>query len=335
MEPCFTYFPIDVGDIWEFESGLFLDGKTNEQLLASSLEKIRTMTIERGRPSVTYDGSQYSEDMIRYYRSKVERFLNATDLQALVSLGYFVSRDDLYQYGQNIIIKKEDSDFDYWYALKLRQYNLGLKHLKEFLNHHLESSFENNKSEFKEFLELVLLQYEDQFLSTKVAQLTRKFIETTTQVVPEKKENQSPKSIKKRTRAPGIFHSFKLTALQSNPRYFTTRKHEFKELFQDLMDYGFMKGKSSFATFEKLFSNQKIAKNKRLVWVGKKVYLRFFILYLIKNDLVDPVGQDNWLITTQCFVDEDGSDFEIIQLRSARGGVQERMERLESILERF
>ncbi|MFC5047899.1 hypothetical protein ACFSTE_00630 [Aquimarina hainanensis] len=73
--------------------------------------------------------------MSRYYK-KTRKFLNATAyLEALISLDYFASRDDLYQYGQTIIIEMENPDFDYWFALKLRQYDTDLKHLKVFLDY--------------------------------------------------------------------------------------------------------------------------------------------------------------------------------------------------------
>lgn len=335
IEPCFSYFSIDIGDIWSFESGLFLDNGDNLKLLESSIEKIRNKTIERGRPSVTYDHSQYSDDMIRYYSGKVERFLNAKDLKALVSLGYFVSRDDLYQYGQHIIITKEDPDFDYWFALKLRQYDLSLKHLNDFLNYHLENSFENNKFEFKEFLELILLQYENLLIPQRVNQLVQKFMNSVLHLDPKKEESKIPPKTNKRPRSIGNFYSFKLTALQSNPSYFITRKHEIKEIFQDLIDYGFIKEKSSFAVFEKILSNQKILKNKRLQWIGGNVYLRFFVRFLLDKNKILPMGNDHWIIVSQCFVGKDGSDLYSDKIRLSKGGKKERIELLHTILGRI
>ncbi|WP_438710734.1 hypothetical protein ACSTS3_18640 [Aquimarina muelleri] len=335
IEPCFTYFSIDIGDIWSFESGLFLDNGDNLKLLESSIERIRNKTIERGRPSVTYDHSQYSDDMIRYYSGKVERFLNAKDLKALVSLGYFVSRDDLYQYGQNIIITKEDPDFDYWFVLKLRQYDLGLKHLNDFLNYHLENSFENNKFKFKEFLELILLQYENLPISQRVNQLAQKFMNSVLHLDPKKEESKIPPKTNKRPRSIGNFHSFKLTALQSNPSYFITRKHEIKEIFQDLIDYGFIKEKSSFATFENIFSNQKIPKDKRITWVGGYIYLKLFIRFLLDNQKIELMGNDHWVIMTQCFLNHDGKELDIVKVSKANGGKPKRKKLLDSILEKL
>lgn len=332
IAPCFTYFSIDIGDIWDFESKLFLNSGDNEQLIAAALEKIRTKIIKNVKPTITYDGSQFSEDSVRYYSSKIERFLIATNLETIVSLGYFVSRDDLYEYGHQILIEKEDADFDYWFALKLRQYDLGLKYINDFLNEHLENSFESNKTVFKEFLELVLLQYEDLPISNKVNLQLQKFIDTFLKEVPETKESKISVKTNKRPRSLGNFNSFKLVALRSNPRYFLTKKHEIKEVFHDLIDYGFIKEKSSFCTFEKIFSNQKVTKDKRLVWVGKYIYLKLFIRFLLTAKKIEPMGNNHWLILTQCFVDEDGKELDIIKVSKANGGTKNRIERLESIL---
>ncbi len=335
MQPCFTYFSIDVGDVWEFECGLFLYSEDNYELMESSIERIRNKIVDRGRPSVTYDHSQYSEDMIRYYSGRVERFLNTTDLRAVVSLGYFVARDDLYQYGQNIVIEKEEPDFDYWFAFKLRQYDLGLKHLKGFLNFHLENNFKNNISEFNEFLELILLQYEGLHISKRVNQQVKKFMATT--IAPKQDKNQSKTTVntRKRPRSNENFHSFKLVELRSNPRYFINQKSEVKEVFQDLIDYGFIREKSSFATFEKVFSNQRILEEKRLQWIGGYIYLKLFIRFLLDNQKIESMGNDHWVVTTQCFVDHDGAELDIIKVSKANGGTKNKVEKLEGILNRL
>jgi hypothetical protein len=174
IEPLFECFPILIGDVWNFERGLLLDEGSNEEVLLIAMEKIRAVIIDRGRASVTHKYAQSSPDTAQYLGRKAERFCNARNLEQLVALNYFFSRDDLYEYNHDILISKEDKDFDYWFALKLRQYDLALKYLNEFLKHHLENTFSEQTSSFQDFLELLLLQYQDTLLSERVCLLTKK-----------------------------------------------------------------------------------------------------------------------------------------------------------------
>ncbi len=337
IPPSFRYFPIDLGDIWDFERGLLLHNGGNEHILEASLEEIRNTTVEKGRPSVTYDGSQYSEDAIRYYRAKVDRYLNTKNIYDQVALDYFISRDDLYQYTQDIVFEKNDTNFDYWFTFKLRQYDWGLKYLKEFLDYHLEYTFEANASAYIAFLELSLLQYEIDIIPNKVFLQTKKYINSLTLQEFRSQTEQKSKSTNtnKRPRSLGNFHAFKLIALHSNPRYFTSYNHQLKEVFQDLMDYGFIKEKSSFSSFEKTFSNQKINKDKRLHWVGGYIYLKLFIRFLLDNQIIEPMGNDHWVVMTQCFLDHDGKELDIIKVSKANGGTKNKVEKLESIIDRL
>jgi hypothetical protein len=72
IEPLFEYFPIHIGDLWNFERGLLLNQDSNEEVLLIAIEKVRTIIAERGRSSVTYDYAQSSLDTAQYL-ARIER----------------------------------------------------------------------------------------------------------------------------------------------------------------------------------------------------------------------------------------------------------------------
>jgi hypothetical protein len=91
------------------------------------------------------------------------------------------------------------------------------------------------------------------------------------------------------------------------------------------MDYGFIKEKSSFAVFEKILSNQKVLKNKRLHCMGGFIYLKLLIRYLLDNQKIESMGNEHWVVMTKCFVNNDGSELDIIKVSKANGGTKIRL----------
>ena len=53
-----------------------------------------------------------------------------------------------------------------------------LKDISDFLNYHLSKSFLNNKKAYREFLKMVLLQYEEVFFNKNVSKIVKRYFKT-------------------------------------------------------------------------------------------------------------------------------------------------------------
>lgn len=71
-------------------------------------------------------------------------------------------------------VKREDSAFDYFFIVKLR--HLSLLDIDEYLEFHLEYSFDNNKTEYLRFVNLAVRQYQKEFLSQEIIDTVSEWI---------------------------------------------------------------------------------------------------------------------------------------------------------------
>ena len=110
--------------------------------------------MERGRTIVKEAGNN------EYFENRENRYVNTIKIEDKLSLGYFVSGNNIYPINESLIIPVEHLKFEYFFALKLRQYEGGQKYIEEYLNYyHLK--FIESKLDFNKLLKIVLMQYEE------------------------------------------------------------------------------------------------------------------------------------------------------------------------------
>jgi len=78
-------------------------------------------------------------------------------------------------------------DFDFWFALKLRQFESKLSEIKNFLNFQLEANFNNSIIELAEFLKISIRQYQSKFLKKRVVETLKDWIENKLKLCTEPK----------------------------------------------------------------------------------------------------------------------------------------------------
>ena len=341
MEAIFDYYEINTIDIWPFEAHQYLMGnRTDEQtyrlksILETQIIKTRkeqiqlykTVTIEPIVTVADYDKNTNKELWIRH----VQDFKIATCLRDQVRLDYFFfldkgGLDSCCLLQQDIIIDRQNDDFDLWFVLKLGQYKDGLKYINEFLNYQLQESFQSDIEKYNSFLHILIKQYKNEFLNEELIELTIEWLS---------------KNYKKRDLT-GEISTYYLKKVKENPLILETGNGltDIQEILISLRKEKFIENKTDLKAFKKLFKGKALDEKEKIVWIGTKVELRWFVELIIeKNICFEIKGIDKWLIAQKCFSyqKKDGTIEAIndyLSISEARGKETDRKEILNKILD--
>ena len=170
MEANYNYYKIDTADIWQYERLLFINDKSSKELAKTIIDKVEAKIIKGGIPVYDKDYFNNADEKIQAYyeRNKRDYAEVSKTLKERFRLDFFFNKYSCFQYDQTIIINKGNIDFDFWFALKLRQYGFKISELKNFLNFQLEVNFNSEIDEFVNFLKLSIRQYQSKLLDKRV-----------------------------------------------------------------------------------------------------------------------------------------------------------------------
>lgn len=88
-----------------------------------------------------------------------------------------------------------------------------------------------------------------------------------------------------------------------------------KNLMDSLGKNGFIRKSTKLSDFNRVFNGKEVG--SKIVWIGTKEYLVYFIRQMKKLKLIKPV-KDIWKISVKCFVNVDGNDFDNLNLNSQK-----------------
>lgn len=160
MEINYNYFDIDIADIWQYEQELFLSGKSSKDLARYIIDKAQQLITKEGEESFAINLDNEDERDRKYNERHLEDYKNASNtLEGRYEINYFINKDLCFEYDQQLMVKPVHSDFDFWFALKLRQYDFKLNKIKGFLNYQLKVNFLNDRFAFKDFLQIIFRQF--------------------------------------------------------------------------------------------------------------------------------------------------------------------------------
>ena len=358
----YSYYEIHTGDIWNYERAVFLEGKSTEDIARKVLDKIQLVICERAKPNFGIENyNRGNAQYRRYYEKRVNTFINSIgNLEELYSIDYFFFKDQLYEYNHSIIMKPGDRDFEFWFALKLRQYDGNIFYIANFLTYQLHQNFRGNRPEFSNFLKLIIRQYQAALLTPRVTDTVDEWITSNAKTVqtnnvdsPGDKEEQKSNNIppeplqknnskkahlsnKTERKMEGELHALLLKKLADHPNYFQDNINDFTTVFVRLKNEQFIHQTTSLENFKAIFQNKRIAPENRIIWIGSVKELQWGIKYLVyASKQVYDLKKDIWLVTAQCFLHKNGTEFTDTQLRNASGKRVERKELLESILSKL
>ena len=295
------------------------------------------MTIEPFVTVADYDNDSNKEYWLRH----VKEFKNATSLKDKVRLHYFnildKGLDSFFSLTQEITIDRENDDFDFWFALKLGQYKGGVKYLNDFLKHHLQETFESDIEHYKSFLHILLKQYKNEFLNEDIIELSNEWLSMNTVKI------DGHEIIEKKRTLTGQISTFYLKKVEEKPLFLETGGGLIciQEILFSLKKEKFIDNETDFKAFIKIFKGKALSEKEKIVWIGTKVELRWFVELIIKKNICfDIIGVDKWIIAQKCFLYlKKGKSIEAINdylsISDARGKETNRKEILNKNLEKL
>lgn len=313
----YSYYDINLGDIWLYEHDQYISDKSSDDLAKKVIDKAEELIIKEGEVSFIVDLD--SKESRAYYERNIKDYKKSSNtLKGRFETNYFFNKKLCYQFDQHIIIKRETPDFDFWFALKLRQYDFKLIEIKHFLEFHLDDKFDNDSSKFIDFLKLLIKQYQDIIFDNKITQTVDAWII---------KKNALNRKLK------GKYSSLRLKELNTNPDYLKKSSHILNTVLKQLKAKNFIHEDTLFTDFNRIFEGNIIPKNKRIVWTGTNKDLQWFMKYLSKSsNKIEYHKHDIWIVANMCFLNKENQEFGKDTLRKASGNNETRKKMLESIL---
>lgn len=329
MEVNYQYHDVDLADIWQYERSLFLIGKSSEQFAKDLIEKIENVIIKKGNPFLAtnkYNSGDRQYDQL--FTIHIKDFQDSySNFKKRFNLDYFFTNDYCFYFNQQIILQNNNEDFYFWFALKLRQYDSKLIEIKNFLKSQLQINFNNNTNELIDFLKVIIRQYKSEFLENIIVETVDEWI--------DQNRIKTQNSTKGQRKIVGKINTFCLKIFKTNFKFFEepeTIKNYQKTLIE-LKKGKFISTDTSYYNFVAIFKNKQVFKNQRIMWVGTKKELQWFVKYLVYDSKkVEVLKNDIWLVAIKCFINIEGEEFTIQQLRDANGNQIQRKQLLEKIL---
>jgi len=179
LEVVFKYYEVGTFQIWDYEKYLFLDGVSSEEHMWKVMEGIHHILIRNVQPSFTQkDYEQRDQKFKDKYDRDDKRYAEAfSNLKEVCRLNYFMIGDNMYEYSREVIIDPSHEDFDFWFALKLRQYKDKILEIDNFLDHQLKESFDLRFVKFKRFLILNIRQYRKEFFAEQIVETVEEWVQ--------------------------------------------------------------------------------------------------------------------------------------------------------------
>ena len=173
----YSYYEIDISDIWQYEREQFLEGLSSRVHAQKLLDLAQHYIIKKSEPLwgiSMYDKGTDAEKA--YYSRHVNEYSECYgNLEKLYLIDYFFHINGCFDYDHEVIVEYEDEAFPFLFVLKLRQYKENLYELENFLEFQLKESFNYNDDKYKDFLSIVLMDQQG-FLNDNIKTLVNQFI---------------------------------------------------------------------------------------------------------------------------------------------------------------
>jgi hypothetical protein len=283
LEPNYTYLDINTADVWEFERTSFLDEKSSEEHGRKIISAMQAIIFKNAKPQFSIsDFTDGKAEDRNYFKSKVEVFQqHCNSTKGLFIVEYFFARDALYQYDYDIIIDSTNENYEYWFALKTRQYGTRLAALGSFLSYQLNKNFSDNFKEFSKFLKLNTRQHKGVLYSAQIVDTIGDWID---EQQPTNHKQTAMDTDEASASNATSFNSFSLKAHRLEPNYFSKNINDVVEVLRQLKTNRFIHPETKLDRFKAIFQNKSIDPDKRIIWMGSHKELQWFV-HILSSDL--------------------------------------------------
>ena len=321
---------INTADIWKNERSIVFSEYCNESIAINLLASLRGIIELKGQCNFSHERFEKGDNSFKnYYSNEMKLFLESQfDFKELFRIEFFFdSKGNCFSFHTPVHVTKKDSNFDYWFALFLRQFDNNIIEIDKFLNFQLRNNFEENHSEFVRFLNLCLRQYSE-LISSKVIFTAQEWIENKTHIEPQVRRNN--KGVESNY-IPN--KSFKLKGVDNFQDYFEKKALHLTKIIEELRNE-FVHETTKIQQLKDILSGIKIDPTNRINWIGSFKELNMFVS-ILNYDLnkIEPLKNGIWEIACFCF-SKNGKEISVSQLSKANGNEIKRS-KLFSILEKL
>ena len=313
------HFDIELSDIWRYELELIyqeLKITKREKYTRDEYEHLFHLYENTCSICIQY-GTSYltKKPNDGVYLNFQNIYKNKKKLKDKIELGFFDFKGALYYLNQKVLIPNNDDSYDYWFALKLSQFDATLKYIDNFLEYHLKETFKNNLLEYANFLTLMIRQYKDLLLTKKVALTALEYVNFLSEELETNVSNHKDEKIKtttsknKNKNRSNISNSYTLIGSKSDPLFFNRNNPKFLDIFHKLLESEYIHTNTSYTQFKKVFSREVILPENRIHWIAKQVDLKAFIVTLCDQHKIEKPYSGIWKLTAACFIDKNKQDF--------------------------
>ncbi len=333
------YFELDIADIYNNISHFVANDLLPKDIAEKLNDHLQLEIVTNGELFCTYEEYLTGDEKYKaYYLNQYDSFkLVRHDVKEALLLDYFFTNKGGYEYFQSVPIKYNNPNFSFWFGIKLFTYEQDLTLVDKFLRFQLDKNYSSSKADYLLFLNALINQYNEILYPTGLVKTIEDWIvfterhllqstpATQSAVIATKTVNIKSKDIR--------FNAFLLKSINQDPEFLIRNPNCLLDVYSQLTLNSFLFGGKQYLSFRKLLSNQKIPETEKIIWQGAYVELKWFVNILLKeSELLEPVGKDLWLIVTKCFVNKNGGAFSIDQIKSSRGGLENRQQLLRQIL---
>ena len=294
MEPCYDYLEINIFDIWQYEKQCFLGSKTDQEHLQKLTTKIQNKIysyyetkkpISESQPNKIVEpfsrkeGDQYFTKYKNEWNNRVSK-----GLKELIYLDYFLFKNAFFEYNYDIVIDIKDEDFNYWFCLKLRQYQSNLVKLYDFLNYQFKLNFNEEIKKLKVFLNFIFIQEEQVLFNQKFVSIVEDWLKD----LRTKNHKEAPKT-------------YYLDIVRDQPNILKSND-TLSDVFYSLKRNRYLLEGTKYDQFILIFKNNQLKQEEKLKWTGSMKQLKIFIESFCKKNVCSLInGIDKWKVATFCF----------------------------------
>ncbi len=364
------YYRIDLGQIWRIEALEFLEGKssfeTTEMLKQRYEELVITAYLNQSKEGSASEFKAIEpfvshKTMDSYSIVQMNQYRQCKSFFELVKLGFFPYQNDFFSHEQSIFITPLLSDFEFWFARRLKHFENGYKFLEKFLDFNLEFLYHSDFDRYLKSLDIVLIQYSEGFFSENLTLTLKSWINNF-----NKRKDSFVKGaltwncelflseyefVKKGIRVNSEinlkYQTFFIQKYFQDQSIFESKNFRFVnfvEIFNQLKD-DFLHHETNFKSFISLFQPAVISNENKLIWIGTYFELRKFIQAIDSANICNHIsGTAKWQIGTLCFkitVKNKPNKGEVINIAHAKkisdasGKNSKRCEKLIEIVTKF
>jgi hypothetical protein len=294
MEPCYDYLEINIFDIWQYERQCFLSSKTDQEHMQKLTTKIQNKIYsyyETKKPISESQPNKIVEPVSRkegdkYFTKNKNEWNNRVSkgLKELIYLDYFLFKNAFFEYNYDIVIDIKDEDFNYWFCLKLRQYQSNIVKLYDFLNYQFKLNFNEEIKKLKVFLNFIFIQEEQVLFNQKFVSIVEDWLKD----LRTNNHKEAPKT-------------YYLDIVRDQPNILK-RNDTLRDVFYSLKRNRYLLEGTKYDQFILIFKNNQLKQEEKLKWTGSMKQLKIFIEFFLKKNVCSLVnGIDKWKVATFCF----------------------------------